>query len=154
MPLTTVKDIQPPAWPSRDPSDLSGFEPDGPPWASLVLSVVFFCYCSHGPASHLTVPKTIWAEWVWSGQFPLALCNFPLENLFRAVQVYHILCIFVYSLLFFFNYSCFVSFGYSLLNCFIYRFMSIHADYWQLLKLLFDYCSLFRYWKYPGISTL
>jgi hypothetical protein len=40
VPLATVNAIQPPTWPSREPSDLSELKPDGPAWASLVLSAL------------------------------------------------------------------------------------------------------------------
>ncbi len=31
--LASINMVQPPAWPSREPSDLSGLEPDDPTWA-------------------------------------------------------------------------------------------------------------------------
>ncbi len=34
--LVASHSIQPPTWPSRAPSDLSGLKPDGPTWVSLV----------------------------------------------------------------------------------------------------------------------
>jgi hypothetical protein len=37
--LATSHEVYPFAWPSREASDLSGPEPDGPSWASLVLNV-------------------------------------------------------------------------------------------------------------------
>ncbi len=33
--LATSHEVRPPTWPSREPPDLSGLQPDGPPWASL-----------------------------------------------------------------------------------------------------------------------
>jgi hypothetical protein len=32
-------EVQPPAWPLWEPSDLSGLKPDGPPWVSLAFRV-------------------------------------------------------------------------------------------------------------------
>jgi hypothetical protein len=47
--------VQPPAWPSWEQYDLSGLEPDGPPWVSLVLNA--FGHLFRGPAFRLTVPR-------------------------------------------------------------------------------------------------
>jgi hypothetical protein len=80
--------VHPPTWPSREPSDLNGFEADGPPWASLVLSATG--WLSWGQASCLTV----WlfdresSEWTWWEQ-PLALQKNPRECLFWMVDVYY-----------------------------------------------------------------
>jgi hypothetical protein len=45
--MATSHEVQPPALPSWEPSDLSGLKPDGLPWSSLVLSG-FVCL-SRGP---------------------------------------------------------------------------------------------------------
>jgi hypothetical protein len=57
--------VQPPAWLSRELSDLSGLVPKIPPWASLVFSA-FGCL-SWGPPSHLTVLRAFWSEWTRLG---------------------------------------------------------------------------------------
>jgi hypothetical protein len=44
-----------PSGPPREPSYLSGLEPGGPPWLSL-LSLAFFCYCTCNPASLTWLP--------------------------------------------------------------------------------------------------
>jgi hypothetical protein len=71
--------------PSREPSDMSGIEPDGSSWDHLALST-FGCLF-WGPASFLTVPRTIWSEWTSSEQFPLAFSRIPLECVFRMVDI-------------------------------------------------------------------
>ncbi len=109
--LAAVHPVQPPAWSSREPSDLCGLKPDGPSWASIVLST-FGCL-SRGAAPCLTVLRTIWSEWTWFGQSPLALCSFPLGSHFRTVQEYCTWGIFSISYLdsIWFFFSC--SFKYS-----------------------------------------
>ncbi len=84
--FASFHEIQPPAWPSGEQSDLSRLEPDGPPWVSLALSA-FGCL-SWGPPFHLTVPRTIWSERTGSGQSPLACCKKLQNCLFRMVHVY------------------------------------------------------------------
>ncbi len=135
VPLATINTIQPPAWPSQEPSDLSGLNLDGPPWASLVLSV--FAQLSRCTTSHLTVPRTIWSERTWSGQSPWPCSVFPFVSLLRMVP-YITCCAFIIYLL----HTLFQWF----LFCFIRTFfvqlflLSINDDYCWLLKLLFDYC--------------
>jgi hypothetical protein len=82
-------------WPSRDPSDLSRLEPDGPPWVGLVLSA--FGLHSGSWASHLTIPRTIWSEWTQSEQSPWLAVKFPLSAFFeRLANIIHYALI-VYS---------------------------------------------------------
>jgi hypothetical protein len=88
--MVTSHKAQPPTWSSWELTDLSELEPDSPPWASLDLSA--FGNLSRGPACHLTVPRTIWSEWTWFVQSPLACCKIPLESLFRTVH--GVLCIY------------------------------------------------------------
>jgi hypothetical protein len=46
-----------------------------------------------GPASCLTVPRTIWSEWTQSDQSPWLAVKIPLKFLFRTVNKYYSLCI-------------------------------------------------------------
>ncbi len=62
--LANVNVVQPPAWPSWEPSDLSGLEPEGPPWAALVSSA-FGCL-SRGPTP------------IWLSQEPYDQSGLPL----------------------------------------------------------------------------
>ncbi len=89
------------AWPSQEQYDPSGLEPDGPPWASWAFSA--FGRLFQGPASRLTVPRTIWSEWSWSEQSTLACSTNLLECLlgwlmypvyfFKSPFIVHISCI-------------------------------------------------------------
>jgi hypothetical protein len=86
-----------PSWePSWEPSDLSGLEPDGPPWVSFVFSA--FGHLFQGPTSCLTVPRTILSEWTRLEQFPLVCSWISLECLFRMVDVYYLFCVSLYTL--------------------------------------------------------
>jgi hypothetical protein len=64
---------------SKEWSDLCGLKPDGPPWASLVLS--FFGHLSQGPASRAECPEDhlIWVDSIWTVY--LGFVTFPLESL-------------------------------------------------------------------------
>jgi hypothetical protein len=66
--LAASQEFQPLAWPSREPSDLSGLEPDGPPWVSLDLSA--FGHLFWGPASRLMFQES--SDLSGLDQFPLA----------------------------------------------------------------------------------
>ncbi len=54
-------------------------------WSSLVLSA----FQHPGPASCLTVPRTILSEWTWSDQSLLACSKTPPECFFRTVDLYY-----------------------------------------------------------------
>jgi hypothetical protein len=59
-----------------------------PPWVSLALSTFGFLFW--GPASCLTLPRTIWFEWTQSEQSPLVCSKFfTPECLLRTVNVYY-----------------------------------------------------------------
>ncbi len=77
MSLTTSHQVQPPAWPSPVPSDLSRLEPNAPTWVRLVLST--FVRLFWDPASQVTVPRTIWSEWTQSEQSPWFAVRSPLS---------------------------------------------------------------------------
>ncbi len=110
--------------------------PDGPLWASFVLSA--FGHFSRGPVSGLTVLRTIQVQWTKSGQSLLVLCSFPLIS--------HIVHLLYNRFTFCFNDSCFVLFKHSLLNCFISRFMLISASYWNYCN-----CSYSDSWVFQGL---
>ncbi len=139
--LAASHKVQPNTLPSREPSDLSGLKPDGPPWVSLVFST--FSHLFWDPASRLTVLTTR-SEWTWSKQ--------SFECLFRTVDVYYLLwicctfCIpthFLYSISIQFKYFLFGNLQFSS-NCPIIVW---------LYYLLLDYSSVFWSWKcIPGIS--
>ncbi len=79
VPSSNVNVVWPPTWPD-----------DVPPFSYLVLRP--FSSLSQGPASHLTFPRTIWSDWTQFRQSSLALCNSPLESLFKMVHIYYTLC--------------------------------------------------------------
>jgi hypothetical protein len=94
---------------SREPPGLNGLKPDGPPWASLVLSI--FDRLSQGSLSCLTVMRTIWSEWTRSGQSPTVCCNIPLEWLSRTVYecgLFVHYCTFLHSSSIHFSFLCLV----------------------------------------------
>jgi hypothetical protein len=87
--LATSHGVKPSAWPSQEPSDLSGLKPDGPPGASLVLSA--FGPLSQGPA---------WLSWEPSdlsgldpGSPPWTSVKLPL-SVFLGWYTYILLCIY------------------------------------------------------------
>ncbi len=117
-------EVQPPTRLSQEPSDLHGLEPDGPPWASLILSA--FGRLSRDPS----VPRTIWSEWTWSGHSPLACCKISL-NVFLGWSPYVIYCALL-NILHFDAKT--VSLLIQIIQC-KYLFSS-------LLTQLFNYCSI------------
>jgi hypothetical protein len=60
-----------------------------PLWINLALSA--FGRLLRGPASCLTVPRTIWSEWTQSEQYPLAWSKIPFGCLFRTVDICNLL---------------------------------------------------------------
>ncbi len=83
-----------PAWISEEPCDLDGLEPDGPCWASLVLSTFWLplSRSSLPPAWPLREPSLIWAVSIRTVP-PLPCSKISFEFLFRTVDVYYLLCI-------------------------------------------------------------
>ncbi len=60
--LAAYHEVQPPAWPSWEPTDLSGLKPDGPPWVCLALCIYDCLF--QGPALPPDCPEKhlIWVD--------------------------------------------------------------------------------------------
>ncbi len=145
-----VDTVQHPAWLSREPYDLSGLDPDGPPWAQLSL---LHMECLWPPlAVQLPLadcPRTIWFEWTQFRQSRLAFIQiFRLSFFLGWPMLYFILCI--HCILFTLHIASCLPMSYSAI---IQIFLSVSkANYCQLpscclnslfsIRLLFDYCFI------------
>ncbi len=117
---------------------------------SLVVSnspLSVFGHLSRCPASHLAITRTIWYEWIRSGQYPLACCKMPFECLFRKFM-YIIYCallyIFTFRLISFFS-----LFSQSIqLKCLFQLPFSFNSIVQSLFLSLSNYCSVFWSWKW------
>jgi hypothetical protein len=76
---------QPHAWLSREPSDLSGLEPDSLLWLSFETPPI-----TRASLPRLFVLITFWSEWTQSRWSPLSLHNIPLECIIGFPQYYQL----------------------------------------------------------------
>jgi hypothetical protein len=130
--LAASRKVQPSAWSSWEPFDLSGLEPNDPPWVSLDLSA--FDHLFWGPASRLTVPKTIWPWMDLIRTVPLGLQGKLPLSVFRMVDINYSLCIFcIFSILIHFNFFSFFVQIFSSNVCFQLTFSS---------ETLFNHCLI------------
>ncbi len=137
MSLATPYEVQSLTWSSQEPYDLRDSRLVAPLCASLILSA--FGHLSRGPASCLTVPRTIWSEWLDQDSPPWLSVKITLGCLFRMVHiiVVHLLYIFPSLLNSFF----FVSFSQN--TQFKCWFQLLTFNFNSTVWSLFDYCPIF-----------
>jgi hypothetical protein len=115
-----------------------------PPRVRLVLSA--FGHLFQGPASHLTVLRTIWIEWTRSVQSPWLTEKSPVKVSLGWLTLYYLLpicCIFCIL-------TCFLSFIQSAFNSnTLFSNLQFSSNCSIIVPLISDYCSIIVLYSDP-----
>ncbi len=158
--MTAIRRSGLPAWPSWEPSDPSGLQPDGPPWIAFghcVTAAQPPVWLSQEPPdlSELNSDSPLWL----SCEF---LIEHPLRLICRMDTDYCILCASVVYCSFYYKYSfilfsmiqfCIIKFFCSIVSSFGYCSINFLAiDHFLILELYSRYFNPANWWASPVSS--